>query len=85
MQRWSLWRVLALGAAYVLLYLSVLVGIFLRWQAQHRQPDGSWKFFWLIPTNYVRNHVVALLLPPLLLLAVWLVARGLGVGRQAVV
>ena len=74
-----------LGAAYVLLYLGASAGIFLRWQIQHRQPDGSWKFFWLIPTNYVRNYAAGLLVPPLALLLAWLVTRALGALRQAAV
>lgn len=85
MQRWTVWRVLALGAGYVLVYLGVSAAFFLRWRAQHRQPDGSWKFLWLIPINYVRNYAAGLLLPPLMLLLVWLIARVLRGTRQAAV
>ena len=84
MVRWSAWKVLMFGAAYVLLYLAVSAGIFLRWRALHRQPDGSWRFL-LIPTTDVRNYAAGLLAPPVALLLAWLVARALGAFRQAAV
>lgn len=65
----------ALGAAYLALYVGVSVALLLRWAALHRQADGHWHFFWIIPPYYVRNYFAAMLLPPLVLIVVWLIAR----------
>jgi O-antigen/teichoic acid export membrane protein len=75
MPRWTGWKVFVLGAAYVALYIGLSLALLLLWVARHRQSDGQWHFFWLVPITYVHNYLVGLLLPPLLLVVAWVVAK----------
>ena len=78
MKDWSLARVVLTGAGYVAaaLLLSALVAY---WRLPvERGTEGQWKFFWLVPYAWVRAYVLALLLPPALLVVAWLAARRSG-------